>query len=93
MLFRGSAEGRGRLGLLQADLFEAVIGLAPNLFYGTGIPASILVLNRDKAAERRGEVLFHRRVRRVRGGEQPEPPAQPRHRAHRRHLPRLRGRG
>ena len=44
--------------LLEEDLFEAVIGLAPNLFYGTGIPASILVLNRDKPEERRGKVLF-----------------------------------
>ena len=51
VLFRGSAEGKIRQGLLQEDLFEAVIGLAPNLFYGTGIPASILVLNRDKAPQ------------------------------------------
>ena len=58
VLFRGSAEGKIRQGLLQEDLFEAVIGLAPNLFYGTGIPASILVLNRDKPAERKGRVLF-----------------------------------
>ena len=46
------------MGLLEEDLFEAVIGLAPNLFYGTGIPASILVLNRNKPAARRGMVLF-----------------------------------
>ena len=58
VLFRGSAEGKIRQGLLQEDLFEAVIGLAPNLFYGTGIPASILVLNRDKSAERKGKVLL-----------------------------------
>ena len=58
VLFRGSAEGKIRQGLLQEDLFEAVIGLAPNLFYGTGIPASILVLNRDKPAPRKGKVLF-----------------------------------
>ena len=58
VLFRGSAEGKIRQGLLQEDLFEAVIGLAPNLFYGTGIPASILVLNRDKPADRKGKVLF-----------------------------------
>ena len=58
VLFRGSAEGKIRQGLLQEDLFEAVIGLAPNLFYGTGIPASILVLNRDKPAARKGNVLF-----------------------------------
>ena len=58
VLFRGSAEGRIRQGLLKEDLFEAVIGLAPNLFYGTGIPASILVLSRDKPAARKGKVLF-----------------------------------
>ena len=58
VLFRGSAEGRIRQGLLKADLFEAVIGLAPNLFYGTGIPASILVLSRNKPAARKGKVLF-----------------------------------
>ena len=58
VLFRGSAEGKIRQGLLEEDLFEAVIGLAPNLFYGTGIPASILVLNRNKLAARKGKVLF-----------------------------------
>ena len=58
VLFRGSAEGKIRQGLLQEDLFEAVIGLAANLFYGTGIPASILVLNRDKPSARKGKVLF-----------------------------------
>ena len=58
VLFRGSAEGKIRHGLLEEDLFEAVIGLAPNLFYGTGIPASILVLNRNKLAARKGKVLF-----------------------------------
>ena len=58
VLFRGSAEGKIRQGLLEEDLFEAVIGLAPNLFYGTGIPASILVLNRDKPATRKGKALF-----------------------------------
>ena len=58
VLFRGAAEGKIRQGLLREDLFEAVIGLPPNLFYGTGIPASILVLNRDKPRERKGQVLF-----------------------------------
>src|SRR5690606_16900684 len=45
---------------LKDDLVEAVIGLPPNLFYGTGIPAAILVM-RPKGAkpeERRGKVLF-----------------------------------
>ena len=58
VLFRGGAEGKIRQGMLSEDLFEAVIGLAPNLFYGTGIPASVLVLNRAKPASRRGAVLF-----------------------------------
>ena len=58
VLFRGGAEGRIRRGLLEADLVEAVIGLAPNLFYGTSIPASILMLNQDKSAARRRRVLF-----------------------------------
>jgi type I restriction enzyme M protein len=58
VLFRGSAEGQIRQGMLKQDLFEAVIGLAPNLFYGTGIPASILILNRNKPQARKGKVLF-----------------------------------
>ena len=58
VLFRGAAEGVIRRGMLEDDLFEAVIGLPANLFYGTGIPASVLVLNRAKPAERRGKVLF-----------------------------------
>jgi type I restriction enzyme M protein len=60
VLFRGGDEKRIRAGLLEDDLVEAVIGLAPNLFYGTGIPASILVLRAKgaKPDERKGKVLF-----------------------------------
>jgi len=60
VLFRGGAEKEIRTGLIQDDLLEAVIGLTPNLFYGTGIPACILVLRAKgaKPAERRGKVLF-----------------------------------
>ena len=58
VLFRGGAEGKIRQGIVEADLFEAVIGLAPNLFFGASIPVAICVLNRDKPAERRGRVLF-----------------------------------
>ena len=43
---------------MEADLFEAVIGLAPNLFSGASIPVAICVLNKAKPAERRGKVLF-----------------------------------
>ena len=60
VLFRGSDEKRIRAGMLEDDLVEAVIGLAPNLFYGTGIPACILVLRAKgaKPADRQGRVLF-----------------------------------
>ena len=58
ILFRGGAEGRIREAILMDDLIEAIIGLAPNLFYGTGIPASILIMNRNKPADRKGKVLF-----------------------------------
>ena len=58
VLFRGGAEGRIRKGFVEADLFEAVIGLPPNLFYGTSIPAAILVINRRKSYKRQGKVLF-----------------------------------
>lgn len=58
ILFRGGAEGTIRQGLIEADLFEAVIGLTPNLFSGASIPVAICVLNRAKPPERRGKVLF-----------------------------------
>jgi type I restriction enzyme M protein len=58
VLFRGAAEGEIRKGILKEDLVEAVVGLPPNLFYGTGIPAAILVINKGKKRERKGKVLF-----------------------------------
>ena len=58
VLFRGGAEGKIRRGLVEADLFEAVIGLAPNLFFGASIPVAVCVLNRNKPQERRGKTLF-----------------------------------
>ncbi|MEZ4554192.1 MAG: class I SAM-dependent DNA methyltransferase [Dehalococcoidia bacterium] len=58
ILFRGGAEGTIRKGIVEADLFEAIIGLAPNLFYGASIPVAICILNKQKRPERRGKVLF-----------------------------------
>lgn len=58
VLFRGGSEGEIRKRLVEEDLIEAVIGLPPNLFYGTGIPAAILLLNRSKALACQGHVLF-----------------------------------
>lgn len=57
-LFRGGAEGKIRKGILEEDLLEAIIGLPPKLFYGTGIPACLFILNRNKRPERRGKVFF-----------------------------------
>lgn len=67
VLFRGGAEKEIRRKFIEQDLIEAVIGLPPNLFYGAGIPACILIMrpnltghspNPDKPAERRGRILF-----------------------------------
>lgn len=60
VLFRGGKEKDIRRGIVRDDRLEAVIGLAPNLFYGTGIPACILVLRgvARRPKERRGKVLF-----------------------------------
>ncbi|QMU73067.1 class I SAM-dependent DNA methyltransferase [Streptacidiphilus sp. P02-A3a] len=58
VLFRSGAEERIRAELVKAGLLEAVIGLPPNLFYGTGIPACILVLRARGMKARPNEVLF-----------------------------------
>ena len=48
VLFRGGAEGRIRQKLIEENLLHAVIGLPSNLFFGTGIPAAILVFRRQR---------------------------------------------
>jgi len=58
ILFRGGAEKNIREGIIKADLIEAVIGLPPSLFYGTSIPASIIVINKSKSVEMQGKILF-----------------------------------
>lgn len=58
VLFRSGAEGKIREGILKDDLIEAVIGLPQNLFYGTGIPAALLIINKDKGEERKEKILF-----------------------------------
>ena len=50
VLFRGSSEGRIRQRTIEENLLEAVIGLPANLFFGTGIPAAILVFNKQKTS-------------------------------------------
>ena len=55
VLFRGGREGAIRQKLIEDNLLEAVIGLPPNLFFGTGIPAAMLIFNKGKTTR---DVLF-----------------------------------
>lgn len=55
VLFRGGAEGRIRKALIEENLLDAVIGLPPGLFYGTGIPAAILLFKKGRNTR---DVLF-----------------------------------
>ena len=54
VLFRGNAEAAIREQLVRAGILKGIIGLPANLFYGTGIPACILVLDKENAAARKG---------------------------------------
>ena len=56
-LFRKGAEGRIRRALLEQDLIEAVIGLAPNIFYGTSLAPAVVTLRRAKRRGRRRKVI------------------------------------
>ena len=55
VLFRGNAEANIRQSLLKHGLIEGIIGLPPNLFYGTGIPACILVIDKSGALPTNGQ--------------------------------------
>lgn len=57
-LFRQGAEGRIRKHFLDADYIEAVIGLAPNLFYGAGLAPCVMILRRKKSAAHKNKLLF-----------------------------------
>jgi type I restriction enzyme M protein len=54
VLFRGNAEAVIRQQLVRSGVLKGIIGLPANLFYGTGIPACILVLDKENAAARKG---------------------------------------
>ena len=58
VLFRGGAEGAIRRNLVQRGYIKGIIGLPPNLFYGTGIPACIVVLDKEGASARKGIFLI-----------------------------------
>jgi len=54
VLFRGNAESKIRLNLVRKGYIKGIIGLPANLFYGTGIPAAIIVLDKENALNRKG---------------------------------------
>ncbi|MBV6519499.1 MAG: type I restriction-modification system subunit M [Candidatus Brocadia sp.] len=54
VLFRGGAEGEIRKNIIRRGYIKGIIGLPPNLFYGTGIPACIIVLDKEGAEHRKG---------------------------------------
>ena len=58
VLFRGNAEGVIRQQLVRSGILKGIIGLPANLFYGTGIPACIVVLDKENAAARKGVFLI-----------------------------------
>ena len=58
VLFRGGAEGAIRKAFIENDLIEGIIGLAPNLFYGAGIPAAILFMRKNKPAQMQRRVMI-----------------------------------
>jgi len=58
VLFRGGAEGRIRKQIIKDNLIDAVIALPAKLFYGTGIPAAILILNRNKPEHKKNKIFI-----------------------------------
>ncbi|MBU1194080.1 MAG: type I restriction-modification system subunit M [Proteobacteria bacterium] len=58
VLFRGGSEGKIREGVLKDDILETVVGLPSKLFYNTGIPASILIVNKSKPEHLKNKVIF-----------------------------------
>ena len=71
VLFRGSSEGKIRQKLVEENLLDAVIGLPEKLFFGTGIPAAVLVFRKRQAGRQRD---VHRCQPGVRGGHPAERP-------------------
>ena len=78
VLFRGNAEATIRQQLVRSGYLKGIIGLPANLFYGTGIPACIVVLDKENAAGRKG-VFMIGRLQGIQEGRPQEPPARAGH--------------
>jgi type I restriction enzyme M protein len=58
ILFRGNEEETIRENMIKEDVIEGIIALPPKLFYGTGIPGCVLILNRNKPDNRKKKIIF-----------------------------------
>ena len=58
VLFRGGSEGKIREAAIKENILDAVIGLPSNLFFGTGIPAALVIFNKTREPRGKGNVLF-----------------------------------
>lgn len=58
VLFRGDAEGRIRRAVIEENLLAGVVGLPANLFYGAGIPATLLIFDKSRKPSGKGKVFF-----------------------------------
>jgi type I restriction enzyme M protein len=58
VLFRGGQEGKIREAVIRENLLDGVIGLPANLFYGTGIPAALMIFDKSRKPNGKGKVLF-----------------------------------
>jgi len=58
ILFRGNEEVKIRENMIKEDIIEGIVALPPKLFYGTGIPGCVLILNRNKPEKRRNKIIF-----------------------------------
>ena len=78
VLFRGGAEADIRREIVRRGYIKGIIGLPANLFYGTGIPACIIVLDKENAAARKGIFMIDA-SQGLHQGRQQEPPARAGH--------------
>ena len=78
VLFRGNAEADIRRNLVRKGYIKGIIGLPANLFYGTGIPACIVVIDKEDAHARKGIFMIDASAR-LHEGRPQEPPARPGH--------------
>jgi len=58
ILFRGNQEEMIRENMIKEDIIEGIIAFPPKLFYGTGIPGCVLILNRNKPKDRKNRIIL-----------------------------------